>query len=161
MVFDENGGRIEGGMLVSRPPGGSVSYVGELSYKDLSPMANYAFKALRALKYREMRIGMDGAIAGELVTRVAMKGVSQGEGTKRNFITNQLARLPLQFNVNLRAPFFQLITSFKSMYDPSYVRDPRALGLIGADGRALPAVPPPSLTPAQPAIQPPASEHLP
>ena len=48
MVFDENGGRIEGGVLASRPPGGSVSYVGELSYKDLSPMANYAFKALRA-----------------------------------------------------------------------------------------------------------------
>lgn len=137
LVFDENGGHIEGGLLTSRPPGGNVSYVGQLTYKDLSPIANFAFDALKSLDYRQMRVAMDGALEGEIVTRVRFSGVSQGEGAKRNFLTRRLAGLPLQFNVNLRAPFYQLITSFKSMYDPAYVRDPRELGLIGVDGTVI------------------------
>lgn len=137
LVFDENGGRIEGGLLTSRPPGGNVSYVGQLTYKDLSPIANFAFDALKSLDYKQMRVAMDGALEGEIVTRVRFSGVSQGEGARRNFLTRRLAGLPLQFNVNLRAPFYQLITSFKSMYDPAYVRDPRELGLIGADGKPI------------------------
>lgn len=165
LVFDENGGRIEGGMLASRPPGGNVSYVGALSYKDLSTMANYAFDTLKSLNYREMTIGMDGALDGEIVTRVRFTGVGQGQGAKRNFLTKQVARLPIQFHVNLRAPFFQLVSSFKSLYDPSFVRDPRSLGLIDVQGRpvarpspgAPPAVPPassPSAGGAKPDIQP-------
>ena len=130
LVVDENGARVEGGMLVSREPGGSVSYVGELTYKDLSPIANFAFNALRALEYREMTIGLDGSLEGEIVTRVRMRGISQGEGTSSNFITRRIAKLPLQINVNLRAPFFQLINSFRSLYDPAFIRDPRELGLF-------------------------------
>lgn len=137
LVFDETGGRIVKGVLLSRAPGGTVSYVGDLSYKDLSPMANYAFRALRALKYRQMRIGMDGALAGDIVTHVSMQGVGQGKGAKSNFITNQIARLPLRFNVNITAPFMQLVTSFRSLYDPALVADPRALGLIDAHGKAI------------------------
>jgi hypothetical protein len=58
--------------------------------------------------------------------------------------------LPLQFNVNLRAPFYQLITSFKGLYDPAYIKDPRTLGLLDPRGRRIPrtgraaAEPPPS-----------------
>ena len=49
IVFDAEGnGRLEGGNLLSRPPGGRLSYVGELTYKDLSPMANMAFQSLRS-----------------------------------------------------------------------------------------------------------------
>jgi hypothetical protein len=158
--FDQNGGWIEGGGLASRPPGGSVSYVGELSYKDLSPMANFAFQTLRALDYRRMTIGMDGPLAGELVTRVSMSGVTQGKGAKKNFVTRQLASLPIRFDVNIRAPFFQLVSSFKSFYDPNYLADPRALGLIDAFGR--PVAQPSTSKPAPAApIQPPASEHRP
>ena len=160
LVFDQNGGRIEHGYLVSRKGGGSVSYVGALSYKDLSPIANYAFRSLRAMQYTRMRVDMDGDIAGELVTRVAMKGLSQGKGTSRNFITRQIAKLPLEFNVNLRAPFYQLITSFRSMYDTSLIADPRTLGLVSADGRAI-AEPAQTLPDTKPTIQPPVSEHRP
>ena len=137
LIFDDSGGRIEKGMLLSRPPGGTVSYVGDLTYKDLSPMANYAFQALRALQYRQMRIGMDGALAGNIVTRVSMQGVGQGKGAKRNLITNQIARLPIRFDVTITAPFMQLITSFRSLYDPASVADPRTLGLIDAQGRPI------------------------
>ena len=159
LVFDENGGRIEGGSLESRPPGGNVSYVGELTYEDLSAMANFAFDALRSLNYREMTIGMDGALDGEIVAKVKFRGVSQGEGASSNFLTRRVARLPIQFDVNVRAPFFQLITSFKSMYDPTYVRDPRTLGLLDASGAPRPAGAP-RYTPQQ-AIQPSDSRNMP
>lgn len=152
LVFDENGGRIEGGLLISRAPGGNVSYVGALTYKDLSAMANFAFDALKSLDYRQMRIAMDGALAGEIVTRLRFDGVKQGSTARKNFITRRLANLPLQFNVNLRAPFYQLVTSLKALYDPVYVRDPRTLGLIDKQGRPQPPVPP--LTPVLPALPP-------
>jgi len=137
LVFDQNGGRIEGGLLTARPPGGNVSYVGALTYEDLSSMANFAFDALKSLDYREMTIGMDGPLEGELVTRVRFRGVGQGKGAKRNFLTDRVASLPLQFNVNVRAPFMQLMSSFKSFYDPAYVRDPRTLGLLDAKGQPV------------------------
>jgi hypothetical protein len=137
LVFDEDGGRIEGGLLVSREPGGNVSYVGALTYEDLSPMANFAFDTLKSLDYRTMSIAMDGALTGDLVTRVRFGGVRQGAGTKSNIVTQQIARLPVRFNVNIRAPFYNLITNIRSMYDPSYVRDPRDLGLIDSDGNAI------------------------
>ncbi len=107
LVFDENGGRIVGGRLVSRPPGGNVSYIGELTYRDLSAMGNYAFEMLRSLDYRRMVIGMEGDLDGEIATSVKFDGVSQGKGTKRNIITRQFAGLPIQFNVNLRASFYR------------------------------------------------------
>ncbi len=178
LVFDQDGGRIEGGLLTSRPPGGNVSYVGALTYKDLSAMANFAFDALKSLDYRQMRIAMDGALAGEIVTRLRFDGVKQGTTARKNFITRRFANLPLQFNVNVRAPFYQLITSLKALYDPAYVRDPRTIGLVDKKGQPVaPAVtnpppppvklpppapatpPPPALQP--PAIQPPVSEKTP
>ena len=91
--------------MTARAPGGSVSYVGALTYKNLTPMANFAFQTLRSLRYRAMRIGMDGDLGGEIVTRVTMRGVSQGPGAQSNILTRQVAKLPIQFNVNIRAPF--------------------------------------------------------
>ena len=154
LVFDENGGRIEGGQMRSRPPGGNVSYVGALTYKDLSAMANFAFDALKSLNYRQMTIGMDGSLAGEIVTRVQLLGIRQGDIAKRNFLTKKIARLPIQFNINLRAPFLQIASSFRSMYDPAYVRDPRELGLLDAQGKPLAPTPAPVPIPFAPAIVP-------
>ncbi|MDE8651562.1 YdbH domain-containing protein [Novosphingobium album (ex Liu et al. 2023)] len=163
LVFDENGGRIVGGRLTARPPGGNVSYIGELTYKDLSAMANFAFDALKSLDYRQMEIGMEGALEGEIVTRVQFLGIKQGQGTSSNFLTRRIAKLPIRFNVNLRAPFFQLASSFRSFYDPAYVRDPRGLGLIDAQGRPIAPAPgaPAGLAPPQPPIQPSESAHQP
>ena len=140
LVFDQNGGRVAGGELVSRAPGGSVSYVGELSYRDLSAMANYAFRALRSLKFSSMRIGLDGDLAGEVVTKVSMQGLSQGKGASKNFLTRQIAKIPIQFNVSIRAPFYQLIGSMRSLYDTQYVGDPREKGLtLGEPAGGAPA----------------------
>ena len=159
LIFDADGGRIEGGLLTARPPGGNLSYVGALTYKDLSPIANFAFDALKSLDYRAMRIAMDGALEGEVVTRVRFDGVKQGAGARRNVLTQRFARLPIQFNVNLRAPFYSLITSVRGLYDPAFVVDPRVQALIDAQRRPVPR--PARAQAPVPAIQPPVSEKKP
>lgn len=118
MVFDQEGGRIVGGYLVAREGGGSLAYVGELTYKDVGTYANFAFNALKSLQYEQLTIGMDGAIDGEMITEVKFSGIQQGAGASKNFITNQVAKLPLQFNVRIQAPFMQLLSSVKSYYEP-------------------------------------------
>lgn len=137
LVFDQEGGRIEGGLLISRPPGGNLSYVGELTYKDLSAMGNFAFQTLRSLDFRRMEIGLSGHLDGDILTTLRIEGVKQGKGAKRNFVTRQLGNLPIQFNINIRAPFYQLVTSFKSFYDPAYIRSPRVVGLLDESGKPI------------------------
>lgn len=155
-------GRIVNGLLKSRPPGGNVSYVGELTYRDLSPMANFAFQTLRSLDYKSMDIALNGSLEGEIVTNVRFGGVKQGAGAKRNFLTRAVADLPIEMRVNVRAPFYQLITSFKALYDPAFVKDPRGpeVGLLDAQGRPI-VRPLATPTPAQPNIQPSESERVP
>jgi hypothetical protein len=138
LVFDAEGnGRVVGGLLVSRPGGGNVSYVGELTYEDMGAIPNMAFAALRSLDFKHMRVAMDGDLTGDIVTRVRFDGVSQGEGAERNIATRAIAGLPIRFDVNIRAPFYSLIGNIKAMYDPSAIRDPRALGLLDAQGNVL------------------------
>ncbi|WBY06765.1 YdbH domain-containing protein [Sphingomonas sp. 7/4-4] len=81
MVFDEKGGRIEGGSLRARA-GGSIAYVGEISQRDVGFWGNMAFQALKALDYRSLTIDMNGPLAGDMVTEIRFAGVSQGKGTK-------------------------------------------------------------------------------
>lgn len=118
MVFDARGGRIEGGRLKARA-GGSIAYIGELSQRDLGYWGNLAFQSLKALNYRSLEMEMNGSLAGDMVTQIRFAGVSQGEGAKRNFLTRRIERLPLVFNVTVRAPFRQLLESIQSYYDPS------------------------------------------
>lgn len=121
IIFDRQGnGTIQGGLLISRPPGGNVSYVGELSYEDLGTMANYAFQTLRSLDYNQMSIELNGNLAGEIVTNFNIDGVRQGEGASQNFITRQLAELPIRFKVNVRSEnFYQLTQVVRGFFDPS------------------------------------------
>jgi hypothetical protein len=131
LIFDVDGnGRIEGGHLESRG-GGNISYVGALTYKDLSTMANMAFDALRSLDYQKMYITVDGPLTGEIITHVRFDGVSQGAGAKQNFITRRIGKLPFRFVVTITAPFYQVITNIKSMYDPTMIQDPRAVAERG------------------------------
>src|SRR3546814_5362481 len=57
--FGGLGGRIVGGRLDSCG-GGTPAYVGELSNHDLGTMANFAFGALRSLKYDDLTIILNG-----------------------------------------------------------------------------------------------------
>ena len=138
IVFDADGnGQLVGGVLVSRPPGGNLAYVGELTYEDMGFFANYAFRTLRDLRYNRMEILMDGPLAGELVTQVRFDRISQGETAERNIVSRVIGDLPIELRINVRAPFYRLLTSFRSLYDPSAVRDPRSIGLVTSDGERL------------------------
>ena len=172
LIFDPDGnGRIEGGHLQSRG-GGNVSYVGDLTYKDLSTMANMAFDALRSLDYQGMTVDMNGPLTGEIVTRVRFDGVSQGKGATKNFITRRIGKLPFRFVVTITAPFYKLISNIRSMYDPTMVRSPEELAkeglLVDQNGNVVPAgslpTSPPApgrKTPDEATIQRPESENKP
>lgn len=123
MIFNQDGGRIVGGSLVSREGGGEVSYLGELTYKDMGTFANYAFNALRSIRYSTLTIGVGGDLDGEIVTDISFTGLQQGSLAKRNFITRQLARIPIKFNVSVTAQFMMLIGSIRGYYDPNYAAE--------------------------------------
>jgi hypothetical protein len=162
IIFDAEGrGRIEHGLLLSRAPGGNLAYVGELTYKDLGSMGNYAFAALRSLDYRQMAVGLNGSLGGEIITNFDFDGVRQGSGASQNFVTRRIARLPIRFRVNVRSEnFYQLMTMVRSFWDVSYLGSPVDRGLLKVEnGRFVPARPAgPAAPPTDEAVQLPESE---
>ncbi len=148
MIFDASGGRIAGGRLVARPGGGSIAYLGELAERDLGVWGNLAFQSLRSLTYRSLDVQMDGPLAGEMVTGVRFTGIKQGAGAKSNFLLRRLTRLPIQFNITIRAPFRGLIDSAASFYDPQRLVKRNLQALIDEQNRKT-------------GVQPPASEKVP
>lgn len=119
VVFDGLGGRIENGRIDARGGGGTLAYGGELSNHNLGAIANFAFGALRSLKYNDLTIVLNGDLDGEMVTDIRFGGVGQGEGATRNILTNQIAKIPLVFNVKIKAAFRELLGSARSYYDPT------------------------------------------
>ncbi|WP_326523499.1 YdbH domain-containing protein [Sphingomonas sp.] len=155
MVFDETGGRIVDGRLAARS-GGSLAYVGTITEKDVGVWGNMAFQALKAMSYRELGITMNGPLAGEMVTQIRFAGVSQGQGTKSNFLIRRLAKLPLVFNITVTAPFRQLLDSVRSYYDPSRLIERNLPALLDERKRREQGI-----IPTPPPIQPPESEKKP
>lgn len=155
MIFDDLGGRIEGGRLAVREGGGTLAYVGVLGQKELGTWGNLAFQALKSLRYRSLTINMDGPLGGDMVTAVRFTGVQQGQGAKSNFIIRRLQRLPFTFNIRIRAPFRGLLDSVSSFYDPKRLVERNLPALIEAQNReAAPAKATPPLS-----IQTPVSEN--
>nr|WP_246347058.1 YdbH domain-containing protein [Sphingomonas jinjuensis] len=150
MIFDDAGGRIEGGRLTARPGGGGIAYVGDLTQKDLGFWGNLAFQSLKSLRYRNLDIRMNGPLAGEMVTDVRFAGVSQGAGAKSNFLIRRLQKLPFVFNIRIKAPFRGLIDSAQSFYDPHRLIQRNLPTLLREQNRRT-----------APSIQPPASETVP
>ncbi|WP_261294526.1 YdbH domain-containing protein [Sphingomonas hylomeconis] len=162
MIFDSTGGRVDNGRLTVRPGGGTIAYLGEVSKENLGFWGNYAFQALKSLRYRSLDLVMNGPLSGEMVTEVRFAGVSQGAGTKRNFLFDRLQRLPLVFNVRIKAPFRGLFDSARSFYDPSRLVERNLPALI--EERDRQAKPPPATPPAPaapPPVQPQESETVP
>lgn len=157
MIFDANGGRIEGGKLQSRGPG-NLSYVGEVSKEDVGFWGNLAFQALKSMDYRRLTIELDGPLAGEMLTAIRFAGVSQGQGTYSNFLIRRLAKLPFVFNVRIKAPFRQLIDSVQNYYDPKRLIERNLPALQAEQRRREQGLPP---APLDTTIQPSESETVP
>ena len=121
MIFDENGGRIVGGRLDSRPGGGSLAYNGVVNKANLGMMGGIAFNALRDLRFKSMVVRLDGDLAGEFAARLSIDGVGLGQTTTQKFIRSLLAKIPLKMNVNITGPFRALIATAKAFRDPRQV----------------------------------------
>jgi len=119
MIFDESGGRIVGGRLDSRDPGGTLSYVGVINRSNLGMLGNLAFDALKELRYRSMIIRLDGDLAGEFATRLTIEQLGlRGTRGISKIIQGAFSKVPFRFNIRIRGPFRSLIQTAKSYRDP-------------------------------------------
>jgi translocation and assembly module TamB len=139
MIFDQGGGRIEGGSIVARKSGAELAYVGELSNAQLGTMGKLAFDALKAIRYSALDISLDGRLDGEMVSRVRFTGIRQAT-PQPNLAARLIRNLPFRFNISIRAPFRGLVGSARAYIDPRLL---------------LTQVPP--AKPTQPPVQTPAS----
>lgn len=130
-VFDANGGRIVDGALRSRD-GGSLSYLGELTYRDLGYFGNIAFGALRSIRYDDLAIRLNGQIDGDMVTEVDFAGLSQGADVDNNILTRAIRSLPVVFRIRMNAPFRSLLTSARGLYDPTLLIEQNLPALLRA-----------------------------
>ncbi|HEY6916141.1 MAG TPA: YdbH domain-containing protein [Allosphingosinicella sp.] len=127
MVFDQSGGRIVGGRLEARPGGGTLSYVGELSDKDLGTWGIIAFNALKSLRYSKLVIQLDGSLAGEFTSRIELDSISRAASPSNGIVgmvLAQFSKIPIDFNINIRGPFRSLIATARSFDDPSDLIQP-------------------------------------
>ncbi|MEO7786324.1 MAG: YdbH domain-containing protein [Sphingomicrobium sp.] len=118
MIFDESGGRIVGGRLDSRAPGGSLSYIGVVSKANLGLFGGIVFNALRDLRFHSMIVRLDGDLAGEFATRLTVDEVALGNNKTQRIVRGLLKKLPFKFNVSIKGPFRALIGTAKSFTDP-------------------------------------------
>jgi len=145
MIFDETGGRIEGGKLVARAEGGTIAYVGEVSNADMPVFGKIAFDALKSIRYRNLTIALNGPLDGEIVSLVSFNGVNQSPvGPPKGFFARQRVGLPFRFNIAIRAPFRGLLSTARTFTDPSLL-------IRRVD-------PLPNQLPGRQPVQPPASE---
>jgi translocation and assembly module TamB len=124
MIFDENGGRIVGGRLDSRPPGGEFAYTGTKPKAGL--VAGLAFDLLSDIRYQSMTIRLDGDLAGEFATRFTIRQISLSNkgGFLAGLVRGAFRNVPLQVNLNINGPFRSLIQMAKGFKDPTAVISP-------------------------------------
>ena len=121
MIFDENGGRIVGGRLDSRPPGGSLAYIGVVNKADLGTMGNIAFNALKDLRY-QLDDHPPRRRPCRRIREPARRSTASASGRPRGrsrIIRSAAREVPLQLNVNITGPFRALIATAKSFKRPA------------------------------------------
>lgn len=120
MIFDVNGGRIEDGRLVARTGGGTLAYVGEVSNAQMNIYGKLAFDALKSMRFQNLTIDLDGALDGEIVSKVNFSGRNEAPLTPpKNVIARQFIGLPFKFNVTIKAPFRSLLNTARTFQDPT------------------------------------------
>lgn len=129
IVVDQDGARIVDGRLAAREPGGTLSYIGELTDRDLGVYGKLAFDALKALRYSRFEMLLNGSLGGEFVTLVELDGIArdpaltaiEGGGLREALarrVLGQLARIPFEFNIKIEGPFQALMATARSFEDP-------------------------------------------
>lgn len=155
IIFDAQGGRIENGILRVRPPGGTLSYVGDVTNADLGRVARIAFDALKSMRYQQLTIDLNGSLDGEIVSRVRFDGSNDNpqETAKAGGVAGRIlapiTRLPFRFNITITAPFRGLVNSAQTFVDPSIVLR-NSIGAAAPPPVAAPPAPPAGQSPIQP-----------
>ena len=123
MIFDEEGGRIVGGRLDSRAPGGELRYTGT---KPEGLASGIAIDLFSNIRYKTMIVRLNGDLAGEFATTLTVDGVSLGEthGFVAGLVHNVFSKLPIRLNVNINGPFRAIIQMAKGFKDPTQVIAP-------------------------------------
>jgi hypothetical protein len=123
MIFDESGGRIVGGRLDSRGPGGELKYTGT---KPAGMTAGIAFDLFSDIRYKSMIVRLNGDLAGEFATTLTIDGVSlaPGHGLVAGLVHQVFSKLPMRLNVNINGPFRAIIQMAKGFKDPTEVIAP-------------------------------------
>lgn len=153
MIFDERGGRIDGGHLVARPEGGTLSYIGELTDKELGVYGKLAFDALKSMRYSKLTIDLDGSLEGEFVAGIELDGVARDpvltsapsgglKGMVAGRALGQLAKIPFEFNITVKGPFRALIGTMRSLHDPTLLIQSTLPDLIRGKPDEAPSVQP-------------------
>lgn len=123
MIFDQAGGRIVGGRLEARAPGGTLSYIGELTDEDLGTWGVIAFDALKSLRYSRLAIRLDGSLAGEFTSQIEIDSISRAVEPGSNGVVGailaQFSKVPIDFNITVKGPFRSIIAMTRSFDDPS------------------------------------------
>jgi len=131
MIFDERGGRIVGGHLVARQAGGTLSYIGELTDKELGVYGKLAFDALKSLRYDKLVVDLNGSLEGEFVAGIQLNGIARDpslnaapaaggvSGMVARRALGQLAKIPFKFNISVKGPFRTLLATTRSLEDPT------------------------------------------
>ncbi len=122
IVFDASGGRIEGGHIVARAGGGTLAYVGDVSNAQTNTYSRLAFDALKSIRYQNLAIDLDGALDGEIVSKVGFTGTNQTAVAPTGLL-KAFTGLPFRFNITVRAPFRGLVNSARTFQDPSVLLD--------------------------------------
>lgn len=116
IMLSQDGSRIVGGRLASRPPGGTLAYVGGVG-DNLPGAARLAFDALKAMRYQSLTLGIDGDLDGELVTSLAFSGESQQPVRAGGMLPAFAPGVPFRFNVAITAPFRRLLGTAAGLSD--------------------------------------------
>jgi translocation and assembly module TamB len=124
MIFDENGGRVVGGRLDAREPGGQFNYNGTKPKAGIA--VGLAFDLLSNMRYHQMTIRLDGDLAGEFASRFEIGEVSLGNrgGFVAGLVRNAVKKVPLKVNLSVHGPFRALIQMAKGFKDPTSVIQP-------------------------------------
>ncbi|MGI4878772.1 MAG: intermembrane phospholipid transport protein YdbH family protein, partial [Janthinobacterium lividum] len=117
LVFDGGGGRIDGGVLTARAGGGLLQYVGNVGQDSMGGAGRLAFDALRRMRYRALRLRLDGDLDGELVTAVDFVGTNEVPVRAAGPLPIRTTGLPFKFAVTVRAPFRALLGTAQSFSD--------------------------------------------
>lgn len=135
MIVDQSGARVVGGHLEARPPGGTLSYVGELTDRELGIYGKLAFDALKELTYSRFTMDLDGALDGEFFSEIRIDGVARNPelaspvgagvtGILARRVIGQLGSLPFRFNIRVRGPFRAVLATARSFDDPTPLIQP-------------------------------------